>query len=328
MNDMIKKFINYILVLMVCLSCFVQTAGAQEIQVFSKLEQGTIRMGDQTRLRLSVVQGQKDQVTFPKLKDTLTAKIQVLSSSKPDTLRDKTHPEQITVTQSLVITSFDAGAYVIAPFEFRTKDAVLKTSEAVLTVEGVKVDTTKAIYDIKQPLAVSYSWTDWVKDNWIIVLGTVLVVLAIGTLIWYLKKRPAKVIAVPAKPAVPVHTQALNKLNELRDKKLWQQNEVKLYYSELSDVLREYLEKRYQIKTHERTTDEIFAGLRYLEIEEENKTLLHQLLILADLVKFAKEQPSSLENENSMEQAILFVLNTQAVIQPKIAEGGSDAKPV
>ena len=313
---------------MVSSTCFSVAAQAQEIQVYARLEQAAIRMGDQTTLRLSVVQGQKDQVVFPKIADTLRAKIQVLSSSKPDTLRDKTHPEIITVTQKLLITGFDAGAYVIPPFEFRTKDAVWKTNETVLTVEGVKVDTTKAIYDIKQPLEVSYSWLDWIKDNWIIVLVTVIVVLAIGGLIWYLKKRPAKVIVLPAQPAVPVDTLALNKLNALRDKKLWQQNEVKLYYSELSDVLREYLEKRYSIKTYERTTDEIFAGLKSLQIEEENKTLLHQLLILADLVKFAKEQPLSVENENSMERAIRFVVNTKAVIQPKITEGGSDAKPV
>src|SRR4029079_4465763 len=120
------------------------------------------------------------------------------------------------------------------------------------------------------------------------------------------------------------HAIAINKLQQLRDKKLWQQGGVKEYHSELSDILREYLEKSYVIKTHERTTDEIFAALKYMDIANDYRTKLTQVLILADLVKFAKEKPLPVDNELSMENALTFVLKTQqAPAIPQQAEGGN-----
>lgn len=324
---MIRKLINYILVLMVFLSCLSFKAGAQDIRVFVKLDPATIRMGDQTKLRLTVEQPVKEQVSFPKLGDTLTSKIQVIETGKQDTIKDKNDPARITVTKSITITSFDAGAYVIPPFVFTAKGESLKTAESVLTVEAVKVDTTKSIYDIKQPMAVSYSWIDWMRDNWMWVVFPLLAVLIIAGLIWYLKKRAKdKPVIEVVVPGLPVHTIALNKLQELRARKLWQQGEIKQYYSELSDVIREYLEKRYTIKTQEKTTDEIFSSLKGLEITPENKQVLHQLLTMSDLVKFAKEKPLPVENEEQLENAISFVQQTQLVEKPPVIkedkEGG------
>lgn len=319
---MIKKFLNYILVLMVFLSCFGFKAGAQNTQAFVKVDQTPIRIGDQTKLHLTVEQPAKEQVIFPKISDTLTGKIQVVNVGKQDTILDKNAPDKITVTQSVIITSFDEGSYVIPSFVFTTKSGVVKTDESVLTVQSVKVDTTKSIYDIKQPLAVSYSWMDWLRDNWGWVVFPLLAILLIGGLIYYWRKRAKnKPAVVVVKPVIPIHILALNQLNELRDKKLWQQDQVKQYYSELSDVIREYLEKRYVIKTQEKTTEEIFAGLKHADITADNKSTLQQLLVLADLVKFAKEKPLAIENEQSIEQAITFVLNTQKAEKPVSTEG-------
>ena len=180
-------------------------------------------------------------------------------------------------------------------------------------MQTVKVDTTKAIYDIKQPLKVSYTFFDWLKDNWIWVLLGVIVIAAIVGFIYYLKKKPKKEMILPVvkQPLIAAHVTALTQLKVLRDKKLWQQGEIKQYYVELSDVLREYLEKRYFIKTHEKTTDEIFAGLRGLDIPTENKQILQQILVMADLVKFAKEKPTPADNEQSIENAVVFVSKTQ-----------------
>lgn len=321
---MIRKLINYILVLMMFLFCLSFKAEAQDTRVFVKLDPATIRIGDQAKLRLTVEQPAKEQVSFPKLGDTLTSKIQVIETGKQDTIKDKNDPSRITVTKSITITSFDAGAYIIPPFVFTAKGGGLKTAESVLTVEAVKVDTTKAIYDIKQPLAVSYSWMDWLRDNWAWVVSPILAILVIAGLIWYLKKRAKdKPVTEVIVPGLPVHVTALNRLQELRAKKLWQQGEIKQYYSELSDVIREYLEKRYAIKTQEKTTDEIFSSLKGLEITPENKQVLHQLLTMSDLVKFAKEKPLPVENEEQLDNAISFVKHTQVVEKPLvIKEGG------
>ncbi|HAL82541.1 MAG TPA: hypothetical protein DCO83_10145 [Mucilaginibacter sp.] len=155
-------------------------------------------------------------------------------------------------------------------------------------------------------------------------MATVIIVLGIIGLIYYFKRRPKKETVIEiARPGLPPHIIAVNKLNELRDKKLWQQGEVKQYHSELTDIIRDYLEKRYLVKTHEKTTGEIFAGLSYLDITEENKNELRQILLLADLVKFAKEKPLPPDNERSMDSAINFVLKTQRVDLPESVKGGS-----
>ena len=115
------------------------------------------------------------------------------------------------------------------------------------------------------------------------------------------------------KATIPPHVTALNKLNELRDKRLWQQNQFKEYHSELTDVLRDYLEKRYNITAHEQTTDEIMHSLRYAGLPADDKEKLRQIMVLADLVKFAREKPIPAENEASMEGAVSFVTATQKI---------------
>jgi len=326
---MAKKFLNYILVSTICLSCFCISAAAQNTQAAAKLGQTTLRIGDQTKLHLSVEQQAGEKVSFPVLTDTITSKILVVSSSKPDTILDKNTPDRITITKSFIITSFDEGSYLIPPFVFTAGRDTVKTNELVLTIQSVKVDTTKAIYDIKQPLTVSYSFMDWLRDNWLIIALTLLVVLAIAGTIYYLKKRRKdKPVVQSVKPELPIHTLALNKLNELRDKKIWQQGEIKQYYSELSEIIREYLGRRYKVQTYEKTTDEIFASLEYLNIKAENKILLHQLLSISDLVKFAKEKPLSAENEQNLENAISFVLRTHQTETPENIEGGSTGEHI
>lgn len=322
---MVKKCFYNFLVLITLSGWFASNVNAQTIVVEAKLDQQTIRIGDQTKLRLIVHQPLKEKVNFPKLADTLTGKVQIVSS-KLDTVIDQNAHNQLTVTQSYIITSFDQGTYTIPSYSIGSAAGVLKTNELTLMVQTVQVDTTKAIYDIKQPLAVSYTFWDWLKDHWVWVALGLAVIIAIIGIIWYLKKRPKTVTIIKEiKPDIPAHIIALGKLQQLRDKKLYQQDAVKQYHSELSDIIREYLEKRYVIKTHEKTTDEIFAALKYMDIANEYRVKLSQVLILADLVKFAKEKPLPVDNELSMENALGFVLKTQlAAEMPINTEGGSE----
>ena len=321
-----NKVFNHILVSLLYLTCFNLNAGAQNIQADAKIEQSTIRIGDQTFLNLTVHQPAKEKVNFPQLADTLVSKVQIVKAGKLDTVVDKNDPKSITVSREYTITSFDAGTYTIPSFSFGTSTGVIKTNELTLQVATVKVDTTKGIYDIKQPLAVTYTFWDWLKDNWYWLALVIAGVFAVIGLIWYLRKRPVKEKPVPQifVPDIALHDTALNKLKELKEKKLWQQGDVKQYYIELTDILRDYLEKRYEIKTHEKTTDEIFEGLKRRVITGESKSILLQLLTLADLVKFAKEKPIPAENESSMDNAVIFVLQTKkdTILVNETAGGG------
>lgn len=312
---MMKQCFNCILVLTLFLTSFYYKSYAQNIRVEAKLDKTSILLGDQTRLHLSIRFPAKEHITFPVLKDTITGKIQIVGNSKADTTFENDLSTEI-IKRSFTITSFDAGTYVIPPFEFQTKSGVYKSEALSLQILSVTVDTSKSIYDIKQPMAVSYTFFDWLRDNWRWAVFPLLAVLLIIWIIYYIRKMPKKEHPVKeVKADIPAHAIALGKLYDLRDKKLWQNNQVKQYHSELSDVIREYLEKKYAIKAQEQTTAEILASLKYMEIAEENRSKLRQMLILADLVKFAKEKPFSADNERSMENAIDFVTKTQPVIQ-------------
>jgi len=299
-----KQYFKACLLLVLAGMSFV--VNAQEVTVEAKLDKPTILLGDQTVLRLTANLPAGGKVVFPILSDTLSAKVQVVSIGKLDTLKDQSG--HLTISQAYTITAFDAGVQTIPAFEFTAQGTSLKTDPIPLQVEAVKVDTTKAIYDIKQPLAVKYGFMDWLRDNSVkVLLGLLLSIVLIGVWFYYKKRKKKEPVIVEVKPIVPAHVQALNKLSELRDKKLWQQDQVKQYHSELTDIVREFLEKRYKIRAMEQTSDEIFSGIRHLEISEENRNQLRQILMLADLVKFAKQKPLNTDNDQSMDNAIGFV---------------------
>ncbi len=302
-----------ILILFGTFFCF--KAGAQDIQVGARLDKSSIPIGDQTVLHLTARIPAKSIIAFPELKDSI-GKIKIVKSSKLDTVLDKNNPASETITHNYTITSFDTGVYVIPELEFQSQAGNFKTGTVTLQVKAVLVDTTKAFYDIKQPFAVNYNFWDWLKDHWKLVLTILVGILLIIAIIYYVKNRPKAIVIKKTAPALPVDVVALSKLQELRDKKLWQQNQVKLYYSELTDILRYYLEKRYQINTQEQTTAEIFEGLKNKNMPADARSKLKQLLSLADLVKFAKEQPSSNENGQSIENAIALVKLTRQEVKP------------
>jgi hypothetical protein len=295
-------------------ACFYCSAIAQNIEVGSRVDKTSIPIGDQTVLRISAHMPVKTDITFPLLADSL-GKIQIVKSLKADTVIDKNDRSNETVTHNYLITSFDTGIYLIPEMEFHTKAGILRTGTVTIQVKSVPVDTTKAFYDIKQPFAVSYNLWDWLKDHWIWVVSILAIILLVAGIIYYVKNHPKGISIVKAGPVLSADATALKKLYELRDKKLLQQNEVKLYYSELTEILREYLEARYHIKTHEQTSGEILAALQRTDLAVAARNRLKQLLNLADLVKFAKENPLQAVNEQSMEDAIEFVNQTRKDLQ-------------
>jgi hypothetical protein len=113
------------------------------------------------------------------------------------------------------------------------------------------------------------------------------------------------------KPSVPPHVQALEELEALKKKKLWQSGKVKEYHTAITDVVRWYIEERYRVPALEMTTEEIMQGLKGTDAGSEPREKLYQALLLADLVKFAKEQPLPVDNDESMEHCIYFVNETK-----------------
>ena len=212
----------------------------------------------------------------------------------------------------MLLTSFDSGYFAIAPFTFIVDEDTANpvyTEPLLIQIQTVSVDTTKAIRDIKGPKDAPWN----IKEIIPYLIGGVAALLIALLLFYYLRKRKVKPeIVVEKKPEIPPHVIALQKLQQLQDEKLWQEGKYKVYQVRLSDIVRTYIEARFHINAMEQTTDETMRSFRAVDMTEELRFKLKQLLMLSDMVKFAKEQPLPSEHEKSMEDAVAFV-NISAV---------------
>ena len=111
----------------------------------------------------------KDQVDFPVLADSIANKILIVSG-KADTVVDKNNAGMETIGHHYTITAFDSGEYVIPSYAFHTANGEVKTEPLKLIVATVAVDTTKAAYDIKQPLIVQYTFLHWLMAHLTLVI--------------------------------------------------------------------------------------------------------------------------------------------------------------
>lgn len=284
------------------------TLMGQNVKVNAQLQKNQIKIGQQTNIVLSATTPQQAHIVFPPLADTLIGKVDIVNQSKIDTL---TANNQITYQQIITITSFDSGYFAIPPFSFRLKDDTtqnLLTEALLLTVQTVPVDTTQAIKEIKPILQAPFSIWEYKTQ---IILGIV-VIAAVLALIYYFRKirKPKTIIAEPVVVKRPAHEIALEALNQLKEQKLWQQGQVKEYHIIISDTIRTYIEGRYEIGAMEMTSDEILRSIRLVINNEQLKQKLTQVLVLSDMVKFAKESPLPLENEKVLEFAFDFVNET------------------
>lgn len=148
----------------------------------------------------------------------------------------------------------------------------------------------------------------------------IIILILLGLLIWWLvwyirNKWQARERIVKPAPKLPPHVVAIKALDELKNRKLWQNGKHKLYYSSLTEILRVYIDGRWDIGALEMTTDEIISALRDVELPHQSRSALIAILRSADMVKFAKATPDAEENEQSFIDAYYFVENTKIVTE-------------
>lgn len=312
-----KKILYIFLLLVIAFQ-----ANAQQYKVEAKADTSSILIGEQVKVIIKI-DYRRDlgsiNVVFPTMYDTINKFVEVVNKSKIDTIvPDKSNPYQVIQQQTITLTSFDSGYYQIPSFKFIINNDTVETEPFLLQVNTLPVDTTKGIFDIKQPISEPFSLLDWLKENWWWMTAILVLIIGIVVLIRYLKNRKPKEVIVEEIPVTPYHIVALEKLEKLNQEKLWQSGKVKLYHSQISEILREYIENRYQVNALEETTAEIIHGLRLQQISPEMMNKLTQTLTLADLVKFAKEQPLHQENEQSIISAVAFINTTKIDLEPTI----------
>ncbi len=321
----IRRFGNYyhLFVLTILFFCASANIAAQTVKVDARLDSSQILIGDQVYLHLDFYQPEEVWFHPPQLEKKLPKQIEVLESEQPDTFKIKKQ-DRYRISRKYLVTSFDTGKVQIPSLTFHyeqnNKLDSVRSFPVNLLVQTVTVDTTKSIFDIKQPYGAPITFLE-ILPYLGGLLGLAIIVLVI---IYFLKKRRQRETEKEyQKPKEPAHVIAYRELEKLKKEKLWQNDKVKLYYTRLTDILRRYLWLRYDIKTLERTTDEILDSLnnrgfeRYDELYKKLEDVLHR----ADLVKFAKGCPEPDENEKSLDIAYEFVDKTK---QEEVEKTGAE----
>jgi len=268
----------------------------------------TLLIGDQTILSFKTTVPTGTKFIFPTPVNPITEGVEIVGVPTIDTLSIK--GGQLNLEARIVVTSFDSGSYVLPkmPAYLNNLDGSVDTiwfEGGKLEVKTIQVDTTTyKPFDVKEQLNYPYTVKEFVP--W---FGLLAIILLLGYLIVRFIRNRKQKRSLFGKPVVadPPHIVALRSLEKIRSEKLWQNNQEKLYYTNITDTLRVYLEQRFDIQTMEKTSKEIVESLSKEKIEPKEYRELEELLKLSDLVKFAKYKANPEENENAIPTAVRFV---------------------
>lgn len=279
---------------------------AQENPVSIETDTTTIKIGEQIQFKIGVKE--LNNVVFPKLQLDSLKKVEVIESLPVDTLKNR-------LEKKYLLTSFDSGQYKIPKQLVLINNKQFFTDSLLINVATVKVDTLKQkMFPIKSIKKEPKTFDDYKYLLWWLI--PILILLAI--ILYFIfrkkeKKEAPKVYVAPIK-------EALQRLKELDEKQLLQQNKIKIYYSELTDIVRTYIEKDINIPALESTTNELIETINdfnessNLGISKETIQQLKEVLQNADLVKFAKSKPI-IEEINSDRTTVEDILkNTQHAV--------------
>ncbi|HPW97241.1 MAG TPA: hypothetical protein PK218_01625 [Flavobacterium sp.] len=285
-------------------------------KVTTSIDSTKKKIGSEFKLTLKTEVDTTAKVTFPKNKTF--GRLEVLESYKIDTVKKGSRYELI---KKYGLTQFDSGKYLIPSIPVLINGKKVFSDSIQIEIADVKVDTLKQkMYDIKNIIQVDKPIGNW----WIYVL-ILIAIGGIGYLVYYfIKKKQAE-----PKPEIVIFTSPIEKattlLLQLETKELWQKGEIKDYYSELTDIARNYIEEEIKIPAMESTTSELIEGLRNaarqkkLKLSNETVENLEKVLKQADLVKFAKSIPVQFEIEEDKKRISSTIVTIHKSI-PEIVE--------
>lgn len=300
----------YLLLLLLSTAVF-----AQQKQVVTSIDTIKNKIGAEFKLSIKTTVDTSSKVIFPKLKNF--GALEVIQSYPIDTVKMDGRYELI---KKYGLTQFDSGRYVVPSIKIFIDSKAFMTDSLLVEVANVQVDTLKQkMFDIKDIAPADNPIGDWWKYLLIFAL-----IIGIGAFIyWFIKKRQEKKLQEEIYKT-PIE-KATSLLDTLEKKELWQKGEVKAYYSELTDIARNYIEEAIEIPAMESTTSELIQGLRAASVKKK-MTLsqeiienLERVLKQADLVKFAKSKPLDFEiteDRNKIQKAILTLDNSIPVEVP------------
>jgi len=287
---------------------------AQDVKVTAVFDTSSIYIGDQVYYNVTVEQPAGILLSLKPVKDTLNKNIEILSGPLSDTII--LPGDRLKYIHKYLVTSFDSGVYVVPPYYAEINDASgikrFHSDYSFLEVMRVKIapqDTSARIFDIIDPYKTPITIGEILP--WVL-LALIAAALIWGVIILIRRFRRRKDVPEEIINPDPAHVIAFRELEKLKSEELWQKGEIKHYYSRLTEIVRHYLENRYQVYSLEMTTSETLNELLKTGFKrDESYTKLKSVLTGSDLVKFAKYKPEPAENEQQFQDSWQFVETTK-----------------
>lgn len=297
----------------------------QGIKVTAALDSINILMGKLSELHIEVVKDKSQQGDLTLFKQNNSSSpyvtvcgdsVELSRSFKTDTV--EIGSGRIQINYAIPMQVFDSGTYRLPSFVYVSGWDSAFSNQVSFNIVPVNVtadDPISGFTNVFEPEGKRFydALPDFIFDFWWIFI---LVVAAIIAFLWgYNKYKSAGGIKmlVPQKVETPYES-AIRQLAELKARKLWEQGMEKEYFTELTDILRVYLERRFGIYAMEMTTKQIIDTLKESDVKDK-RSYIHEILKIADFVKFAKVRPLPADNISAFDNAVKFVEETKPVPQ-------------
>lgn len=316
-------------------ACVALAASAQDVKVTATIDSVEVLQGTLRRVDVEVIQPESvslkwliDREEGPKSHGPveLIPGVEVNSSSPIDTVN--LGSGRLQLNRSVLIQPWDSGEFVIPGIMLTAGTDTFRSSAFAIKVFTADVDTMTTIHSWGPSISLRRGFFDWVPDLiadywWAYLIGLLLIG---GGIAYYILKRKgglSEVLKPVAKP-VPPYEKAIQELEVLKQRQLCEKGQEKTYYTELTEILRQYLEGRFGINAMEMTTPQIKRAVRATVPADAAPGLMNEVLEMADYVKFAKLRPLPEDNVRAFNQAITFVENTKPV--DTVDDSGKEAK--
>jgi hypothetical protein len=288
-------------------------ANAQPLSIRTEIDSSAALIGDHIELCYIVAAADSVYFRFPVFTDTITSGIEIISISSIDS--NIVNGERI-YKQCYRLISFDTGSYMLpaGPFVTSASDTVWGQKTELL-VHSIEISPDAEAFEIKMPYSAPLSFREVLPYILAALAAAATIAALVFAYIWYQKRKPIATMAMM--PSEPAYIIAYRELDSLKVQNLWQQGKYKMYYTRLSDIIRQYIEHSINLPALELTTEETIAGLRAsAKVTPAAALLAQQLFVEADLVKFAKAEPGAAENEASFTRAFDFISQTKNSFHP------------
>jgi hypothetical protein len=309
--------------LFIVLLSAINTSVAQQVRLTAKTNTDVFPLGSWVDVRVEGTFDATVESIAPTIKDSIGS-FEVITVE-----RNTANPNQWLIR----LTSIDSGKIFLPPVEFHfkvngdTSTHKAYTNSLLLTMTGVTIDPQGEIKDIKPPMSAPWLFEDFLPY----VIAFILLGVFAGGYYYYRHTiKMKRDILADVKVIIPPHREALTALRVLEEKKMWQQGLVKEYYSEVTEIIRRFFERRWNIIALELTTEEILAQIKHVPEALMVWKEMGSFFLIADLVKFAKYQPEPVEHDQEMHSAYEIVRAMTSKppieIEPQLQEAAADVR--